>query len=87
MKYYDYYLKAIDEAHLTNSLEILKDRRGVNIDVIGHIYKNRGTEEEPEYVAQEGYHANLRLAFELTEEELSGLPIIYPPETPVRVWA
>ena len=81
MKYYDYYLKAIDEAHLTNSLEFL------NIDVIGYIYKNIGTEEEPEHVAQEGYHANLRLDFELTEDELSELPVIYPPETPVRVWA
>ena len=87
MKYYDYYLKAIDEATLYNSIEFLKDRRDVNIDVIGYIYKNVGTDEEPEHVAQEGYHANLRLAFELTAEELSELPIIYPPETPVRVWA
>jgi len=87
MKYYDYYLKAIDEAHLYNSIEFLKGRRGVNIDVVGYSYKNIGTEEEPEYVAQEGYHANLRLAFELTEAELRTLPLITPPDTPVRGWA
>lgn len=87
MKYYDYYLKANDEAHLYNSIEFLEDRSGVNIDVVGYIYKDIGTEEEPDYVAQEGYHANLRLPFELTEAELRPLPLIIPPDTPVRVWA
>lgn len=102
MKYFDYYLKADAEQQLIDSLiaaelasketledeqEYLSTKDGVNLDIIGIIYKNIGTEEEPDYVEQLGYHANLRLKEQLSQEREDSLPLIIPPDTPVRVWA
>lgn len=47
---------------------------GVSLDIIGSIEDTTG------------FHANLRLTVELTEEQLALLPSIEAPETPVRVW-
>lgn len=101
MKYFDYYLKADSKQHLEDSLitaelasketfeyeEYLFVKDGVNLDDIGIIHKNMGTEEEPNYVEQPGYHANLRLKEQLNQEQENKLPLITPPDTPVRVWA
>lgn len=101
MKYFDYYLKADSRQHLEDSLisaelasketfedeEYLSTKDGVNLDIIGIIHKNMGTEEEPDYVEQPGYHVNLRLKEQLSQEQEDNLPLIIPPETPVRVWA
>ena len=53
----------------------------VDIDFIGVIY-NDGI------VVDSGYHANLRVCGDLTQDQLSELPILDPaPTTPMRVFA
>jgi hypothetical protein len=42
------------------------------------------TYEEQEPI--EGYHANLRVVGELTEQQRAALPLIDKPATPNRVW-
>ena len=53
----------------------------VDIDFIGVIY-NDGV------LVDSGYHANLRVCGELTQDQLDELPILDPaPTTPMRVFA
>ena len=52
----------------------------VDIDFIGVIY-NDGI------VVDSGYHANLRVCGDLTQDQLDELPIIPAPTTPMRVFA
>lgn len=53
----------------------------VDIDFIGVIYNDSG-------VVDSGYHANLRVCGDLTQDQLSELPILDPaPTTPMRVFA
>lgn len=53
----------------------------VDIDFIGVIY-NDGV------VVDSGYHANLRVCGDLTQDQLDELPILDPaPSTPMRVFA
>ena len=72
-------------------------KSGYALDVIGLIYRGTGqmvevndpemgtyTYEEQEPI--EGYHANLRVVGELTEQQRAALPLIDKPATPNRVW-
>ena len=69
--------------------------KGINLDIIGTIYKptgnmittdsEMGTSTIPEMLPIEGFHANIR--GDLTEEQEAQLPLISPPNNPVRVWA
>ena len=53
----------------------------VDIDFIGVIYKDG-------VVVDSGYHANLRVCGDLTQDQLVELPILDPaPTTPMRVFA
>jgi hypothetical protein len=69
----------------------------ISLDVIGLIHKGTGNMIEvndPEmgtYTYEEtspieGFHANLRMFEELTEEQKAILPLIESPNTPVRKW-
>jgi hypothetical protein len=95
----DYYLKASSGSDVACSLvnaglassasdsvtiASLRPANGVNVDVIGKIvtFDPDGTE-----TALTGFHANLRLDFELTAEQRAALPIITAPLTPYRTWA
>jgi hypothetical protein len=69
--------------------------KGINLDIIGTIHKptgnmitidsDTGIREFPEMLPIEGFHANIR--GDLTEEQEAQLPLISPPNNPVRVWA
>ena len=79
----DLYLKATTRAALVKKLiaaELMVDdlpAQGVALDEIGDIE------------GVKGYHANMRLTAELTDEQIAALGnIVVPaPETPYRVWA
>lgn len=84
---FDYYVKATDAEHLQAVLveagvaTVQEDQlvpvEGVNLDVIGTwSERTGGTDEEPEYTAVEGYHANIRSSEELVFPEgfYTGLP-------------
>lgn len=84
----DYYLKAADQAALHAAL-VAADMAtqdelgfslfdGVNLDEIGIVQDSEG-------VSVPGYHANLRLSEEIGD--VSVLPTIEEPDTPMRVWA
>ena len=99
----DYYLKTNNEKALWDCLVTLdlaiwneESKRfypkGINLDIIGTIYKSTGNEittaqgyKFPETVAVPGFHANIRA--DLTEEQQAQLPLVAAPATPYRVWA
>ncbi|UXC38295.1 hypothetical protein [Cupriavidus gilardii] len=99
MTFHDYYLRAVNEAAAADALAsagLLVDgepAHGVALSVIGAIYGGGryGAEGEvlAEPVAIPGWHINLRLERELTAAETAALAglLIYPPATPIRVWA
>jgi hypothetical protein len=67
---------------------------GYDLDIIGVIYKptgETGEDENGEYEIVgplDGYHANIRKwDGDFTEEQLAALPLIVPPNKPVRIWA
>jgi len=100
----DYYLRAeseqdlwqkLAEAGLASEHEGQRYATGIDLDVIGVIYRETGetittsTPEMGEYSYPEmapipGFHANIR--GELTEQQRLLLPLIEKPTTPVRVW-
>lgn len=88
----DIYLKATTRAALVKKLVaaglMVEDvpAEGVSLDEIGEISKI-GETEEIEVIA--GYHANVRLVADLTDEQISALGnvVVAAPETPYRVWA
>jgi hypothetical protein len=78
----DYSLKFTDEVA---AMAVLMDGETLvypNTDIIGIIYRNTGTNEEPVMVATDGFHVNVR-----TDEapELDQYAVF--PVTPFRVWA
>jgi hypothetical protein len=103
----DYYLKTNTEQELWNCLVSLDlavwndeiDRfipKGINLDIIGTIYKPTGETQYigegfqhpiqvPVMVSVAGFHANIRA--DLTEEQQARLPLVPAPLTPSRVWA
>lgn len=87
---HDYYLCAADEATLKAALYDEDGNQLVegDIDLIGTIHEQTGTDDEgePVYTTVEGYHANLRRREPLAEGELDGL-LIPTPSSPSRVWA
>lgn len=60
---------------------------GVFIDVVGVIYYHQHNDaDNPEYIAQPGWHVNLRIIeSDITFDELT--PFIVEPKSPSRVWA
>jgi hypothetical protein len=68
---------------------------GYDLDIIGEIWKPTGEtlklEDGTSVPATEkldGYHANIRKwDGDFTEEQLAALPLIVPPNKPVRIWA
>lgn len=60
---------------------------GVCLDIVGLIYtEGNDIEEEPEYKADEGWHANIRITDDsINFPEL--LPFTIEPKSPSRVWA
>jgi len=97
----DFYLKAADEAAMDAALmaggflvegeEELTPAQDVLLDRIGEIGRVIGydAEDEPIVLTLDGYHANLRLTFAPTEEQLAAVAdtIIVPPNAPYRIWA
>ena len=95
----DYALKFIDEAEATSILYhkegVIEASEGIeadaghdvanyqNIDVLGVIYTNTGTLEEPIQTALDGWHVNVRQDSECPELEQY---TVYP-VNPRRVWA
>lgn len=60
---------------------------GVTVDRIGSIPPQYGIDGNIEKPENSQYHANLRVNFELTEEQISALPIVDPPPAiPYRVF-
>jgi hypothetical protein len=91
----DYYLRTTTLAKMQSSLiaagiaiknedgEVVGQWDGgrVDIDFIGVIY-NDGV------VVDSGYHANLRVCGDLTQDQLDELPILDPaPTTPMRIFS
>jgi hypothetical protein len=65
----------------------LYPKAGVDLDVIGTIYKpTNETDEEGNPVMEpiDGFHANIR---GITDEQAALLPTIAKPNNPVRMWA
>jgi hypothetical protein len=64
---------------------------GYDLDIIGVIYKPTeavDAEGNPVMEQLDGYHANIRKwDGDFTEEQLAALPLIVPPNKPVRIWA
>lgn len=98
----DYYLRAETESAMRNSFVAagmpIPNANGVVID--GTVMQHNGirldlgwigpitriVDEKP--VTDSRFHANLRVAGELSPEVLAELPILDPPPTvPMRVWA
>ena len=95
----DYALKFLDESEATSILYhkegVIEASDGVeadaghdvanyqNIDVLGVIYTNTGTLEEPIQIALDGWHVNVRQDGECPELEKY---IVYP-KHPKRTWA
>lgn len=88
----DFYLKTASETELWKALvdaglAVANDNgyatQGCALDIIGEITKQTG---EDTFEVLPGFHANLRVLVELTEEQIAVLPTIEV-ETPSRVWA
>jgi len=81
----DMYLKFDSEAAATAVLYDGETPRYRNIDTIGVIYSNTGTDEEPVMEPIPGWHVNVRL---VDDEDADALePYAVEVSTPVRVWA
>jgi len=95
----DYYLKASSGSDIARSLvnaglassasstptiESIRPVPGVNVDAIGQIAT---FDQQGGAIVVDGFHANMRLDFELTDEQRAALPIIPAPLTPYRTWA
>lgn len=100
----DYYLRANDEQHLWQALSAAgltveteegPRAQGIDLDIIGVIYRETGamitanSPDQGEFTYPEtepipGFHANLR--GDLSEEQIALLPLIDKPTTPVRIW-
>ena len=81
----DHYLRASDEATMNDALraaEVINEDGspfpGMELSVIGEITKDG--KRVP------GWHVNLRAAGGLLDSQISKLPIIDPPQNPVRMW-
>lgn len=93
----DFYLKAVTQADIDSALETagLIDEEGqpvdytVLLDRIGPITTTDYSTDPPTDTVHPEYHANLRLLFEPTEEQLAVIQTveIVPPQMPYRVWA
>jgi len=81
----DFYLKFDTEAAATAVLYDGETPRYRNIDTIGVIYSNTGTDEEPVMEPIPGWHVNVRLVDEEDAEALEDFQVF--PQTPSRVWA
>ena len=94
----DIYLRGADRAAIDAALVAagLIDAEGMRaegvvLSRIGAVYRATGEIDEdgaPIMAAVEGYHANLRLLRDPTEDELAALEAvtIAPPAVPYRVW-
>ena len=95
----DYYLRANTEAAMKNSFiaagitiegidgEVV-DLNGIRLDIgwIGPVTWIDPVTEQPQTDTR--FHANLRVAGELTPAQIAALPILDPPPSqPMRVWA
>lgn len=100
----DYYLRANDEPHLWHTLaaagltvetEHGPRAQGIDLDIIGVIYRETGqmitanSPDQGEFTYPEtepmlGWHANLR--GDLSEAQQLLLPLIDKPTAPVRIW-
>lgn len=81
----DHYLRATDEDAMNAALlaAAVIDSEGnpypgMELSVIGTIVKDEQ--------ALPGWHVNLRTRDELLDSQMAELPLIGPPQNPVRVW-
>lgn len=81
----DYYLRATDEAAMNAALNAAavvdgegNPFPGIELSVIGEITKDG--KRVP------GWHVNMRVANDLLGAQVAELPIIDPPQNPVRMW-
>ncbi|WP_313079078.1 hypothetical protein [Atlantibacter sp.] len=60
---------------------------GVCLDIVGVIYSQVNSDSEnPEYIADDGWHVNIRIVDSgITLPEL--IPFVVEPKSPSRVWA
>lgn len=60
---------------------------GVCVDVVGVIYSQQNNDaDNPEYIAQPGWHVNIRIfESDISLDEL--IPFVVEPKSPSRVWA
>jgi len=60
---------------------------GVCLDIVGVIYSQVNSDSEnPEYIADDGWHVNIRIVeSDISLDEL--IPFVVEPKSPSRVWA
>lgn len=95
----DYYLKATSSSALARALvdagvatcaaanpemSTLRPVSGADIDAIGQVVT---FDQDGAATVAAGFHANLRVDGELTNQQRNALPLISPPLTPYRAWA
>ncbi|MDN7790427.1 hypothetical protein QZM66_22955 [Burkholderia contaminans] len=101
MTFFDYYLRGSDESSVSAALAraelstrmqnegevAVSFAPGVSVDWIGAL--TDAPDEDTEPAPLTGWHANVRLDRELTDDEREALAdvLIDPPATPRRVWA
>jgi hypothetical protein len=95
----DYYLRSNTETQMAEAFDAIGvavqridgechslDGQRIDIGWIGPITWIDAATEQPQTDSR--FHANLRVAGELTEAQAAELPILDPaPSTPMRVWA
>lgn len=86
----DYYLtfpdkKAFEAAMWEPNEEGGYSTEDMAVDVIGVIYRNTGTDEEPMFAASDGFHVNIRSHVELPDD-LEAF-VISKPNNPKRMFA
>jgi hypothetical protein len=95
----DYYLRTSTEAQMVEAFAAIGvdvhridgechslDGQRIDIGWIGPVTWTDPATEQTQTDAR--FHANLRVAGELTEEQVANLPILDPaPSIPMRVWA
>ncbi len=94
MTHWDYCLRGADTSAIDACLAaagLSEDDPAVSIDRIGAIARLIGYDGEGNSVTEavQGWHANLRLSFELSVDQLNALStvMIEAPVVPFRVWA
>jgi hypothetical protein len=85
MDYYDLYLRFPDQKTAEENLKLVENNSDINVDVIGVITKTNS--ETLETTTVDGYHVNVRYAYNALFPDEWETFLIEQPKNPVRVWA